>query len=175
MYSDIHPTTVFKFCPKCGSANFSTLGDRAKQCKNCSFTYYFNTSAAVAALIFDKKGRVLFARRAIQPHLGMLDLPGGFIEPMETAEEALSRELHEELGVEVSGMTYFCSFPNEYPYSGLSVFTLDLMFKVTVKSLEEMTPMDDISACEFYFPDEVNMDEVPSYSMKKIIEKLRSE
>lgn len=114
----------------------------------------------------------MLTRRAIEPHIGMLDLPGGFIEPMESAEEALSRELFEELGVKVSSMEYFCSFPNEYPFSGLSVYTLDLAFKVTVYSLDQIIPMDDISAFEFYKPAEVPFDEIPSSSIRKIIEKI---
>jgi len=152
------------------------MAPRAKKCEQCSFTYYFNASAAVAALIFDEKGRLLLTRRAIEPHLGMLDLPGGFIETMESAEEAVSRELNEELGVEVTDAKYFCSFPNEYPFSGLSVSTLDLAFTVTVNALEpgKMRPMDDISAFEFYYPEEIPLSEIPSSSIRKIIEKIRA-
>jgi len=173
MQADLNPVRVFRFCPKCGSGQFRTIGSRAKKCENCSFSYYFNASAAVAALIFDEKGRLLLTRRAIEPHLGMLDLPGGFIEPMESAEEAVSRELKEELGAEVLSMEYVCSFPNEYPFSGLSVFTLDLAFRVKIKSLDVMIPMDDISAFEFYFPDEIPLDEIPATSIRKIVERIK--
>ncbi|MGD9930112.1 MAG: NUDIX domain-containing protein [Mangrovibacterium sp.] len=173
MDSAIPPVQFFRYCPRCGSANFNQLGDRAKKCVQCGFTYYFNTSAAVAALIFDPQGRLMFARRAIQPHLGMLDLPGGFIEPMETAEEAICRELKEELGVTVQSLEYFGSFPNEYPYSGISVFTLDLTFRVTVVSLENMVPMDDVASIEFYYPHEVDLSEVPSNSIRLALQKLQ--
>jgi mutator protein MutT len=175
MYTDINPSVVFGFCPRCGSSQFRTMGSRAKKCENCYFTYYFNASAAVAALIFDEKGRLLLTRRAVEPHIGMLDLPGGFIEPMESAEEAVSRELKEELGVEVISMEYLCSFPNEYPFSGLSVSTLDMAFCVKVKSLNGMNPMDDISAFEFYFPDEVPLNEISATSVKNIIERIKQE
>jgi len=175
MYSDTHPVNVFRFCPRCGSDEFNRAGNRVKKCARCSFIYYFNTSAAAAALIFDKKDRLLLTRRAIEPYFGKLDLPGGFIEPMETGEEAISRELKEELDIEVQNITYFCSFPNEYPFSGLSVFTLDLAFNVRVDSPEKMKPMDDISAFEFYYPEEINFGEIPSYSIRKIIEKVITE
>lgn len=173
MYTDAPPSEVFGFCPRCGSSQFRTIGPRAKKCENCSFIYYFNASAAVAALIFDEKGRLLLTRRAIEPHIGMLDLPGGFIEPMESAEEAVARELKEELGVEVVSQEYLCSFPNEYPFSGLAVFTLDLAFMVKVNSLDRMKPMDDISAYEFHYPEEVPLNEIPASSIRKIIEKVR--
>ncbi len=172
MFSNSHPITVFKHCPQCGSSDFQTINERAKKCTACLFTYYFNAAAAVAAIIFNNEGKLLFTRRAIQPHKGMLDLPGGFVDHMETAEEALCRELNEELGVTVTELEYFCSFPNEYPYSGLSVFTLDLAFKVKISSLSNMKAMDDISGFEFYYPEEINLDELPSISMRKIIQKL---
>jgi mutator protein MutT len=171
MHTNISPTEVFGFCPKCGFSEFRTVGSRTKKCKNCSFTYYFNASAAVAALIFDDNGRLLLTRRAIEPHIGMLDLPGGFVEPMESAEEAVSRELKEELDVEVVSMEYLCSFPNEYPFSGLSVSTLDMAFKVKVKSLDNIKAMDDISAFEFYYPEEVPLNEISATSIRKIIER----
>lgn len=175
MYADTHPSEVFSFCPRCGSGRFPSIGIRAKKCERCSFTYYFNASAAVAALIFDADGRMMLTRRAIEPHIGMLDLPGGFIEPGESAEEALIRELYEELGVQVRSLTYFCSFPNEYPFSGLSVSTLDLAFIVIIDSLDQIRPMDDISAFEFYNRDEVPFDQIPSSSIRQIIKKMTEE
>ncbi len=175
MSQETHPVNVFNFCPRCGSQEFMTLGTRAKKCKHCSFIYYFNTSSAVAALIFDKKGRLMLTRRAIEPYFGKLDLPGGFIEPMETAEDAVHRELREELGIEISNPEYYCSFPNEYPFSGLSVFTLDFAFKVKVAPDAKMTPMDDISAFEFYYPEEIDLNEIPGYSIRKIVEKMISD
>jgi NAD+ diphosphatase len=171
MHTNISPTEVFRFCPRCGFSPFRTVGLRIKKCENCSFTYYFNAAAAVAALIFDDNRRLLLTRRAIEPHIGMLDLPGGFIEPMESAEEAVSRELKEELGVEVVSMEYLCSFPNEYPFSGLSVSTLDLAFKVKVKSLDNLRAMDDIAAFEFYHPEEVPLNEISATSIRKMIER----
>ncbi len=172
MYSNTQPVKVFNFCPRCGSDNFVETGDRSKKCGFCDFHYFFNTSAAVAAIIFNEKGELLLTRRAIEPHLGMLDLPGGFIEPMEVGEDALAREIKEELGVDVVKMDYYCSFPNEYPFSGFSVYTLDLMYRVELESLSNLKAMDDISGFEFYEPNQINMEEIPSYSIRKVIEKL---
>ena len=167
-----HPNELFSFCPRCGSSQFKQSDERSKKCVDCGFHVYFNTSAAVAALIFNSEGKVMFVRRAIEPHKGMLDLPGGFVEPLETAEHSLARELEEELGAQVVKMEYFCSYPNRYPFSGLDVFTLDLAFIVELESLNSLEPMDDISAIEFYYPDEVNLEELPAESMKNILKKL---
>ena len=169
-----HPNELHRYCPQCGSARFTQIGERSRKCDDCGFHVYFNTSAAVAALIFNEEGKLLFARRAIEPNRGMLDLPGGFVEPMETAEHSLERELEEELGAKVVKMEYFCSFPNTYPFSGMEVYTLDLAYFVELESLKGLKPMDDISAIEYYDPKEVNLEELPAESMKNILKKLNN-
>ncbi len=174
MYSNTRPIEVFNFCPRCGSKEFETTGERSKTCRSCDFQYYFNTSAAVAGLVFNEEGKLLFTRRAIEPHFGMLDLPGGFVEPMETAEHALVREIKEELGVGVKNLSYYCSFPNEYPFGGLSVFTLDLIFRVELETLKGLKAMDDISGFEFHDPRQLNFDELPAYSMQQVVKKIIS-
>jgi len=172
MYSNTHPVNVLKHCPRCGSSSFPATGSRSFKCTDCNFIYYVNSSAAVAVLLFNDRGELLLTRRAVEPHLGMLDLPGGFIDPMETGEEAALREIREELGIEIHSLKYFCSFPNEYVFSGYSVFTLDLAFLAKTDSLDKMTPMDDISGFEFHKPKDVDLMELPSISMKNILKEL---
>lgn len=172
MYSPTHPVNVLKHCPRCGSAYFPATGSRSFKCSDCSFNYYVNASGAVAVLLFNPEGELLLTRRAIEPHKGKLDLPGGFIDPMETAEQAAKREIQEELGIEIHSLNYFCSFPNEYIFSGFSVFTLDLAFLAKTDQLHQMKAMDDISSFEFYKPIDVDLEELPSISMKNIIKEL---
>ena len=172
MYSDTHPIHVLKFCPKCGCNDFRPTGSRSFLCPCCGFNYYINASAAVAGIIHNSLGEILFTRRAIEPHRGMLDLPGGFVDPMETAEAAIIREIREELGAEVSSLKYLCSFPNQYVFSGFTVFTLDLAFELKVNDLKHMKAMDDISAFEFHQPELVNLDELPSVSMRNILKEI---
>lgn len=172
MYSDTHPVNVIKFCPRCGSSRFTATGNRSFQCEDCSFNYYVNSSAAVSVLLFNERKELLLARRAVDPHKGKLDLPGGFIDPMETAEQAAVREIQEELGIPVHSLQYFCSYPNEYVFSGFSVFTLDLAFLAKTESLDKMVPMDDVSSVEFINPHQIDLQELPSISMKNIIKEL---
>jgi ADP-ribose pyrophosphatase len=172
MHSSTHPVNVLKFCPRCGSKHFEATSERSFKCADCKFIYWVNASAAVAVLLFNEKGELLFTRRAIEPHKGKLDLPGGFIDPMETAENAATREIKEELGIEIHSLKYFCSFPNEYIFSEYSVFTLDITFLAQTEQLNEMKAMDDISSFEFYKPHDVNLEELPSISMKNIIKEL---
>ena len=172
MYSNTHPVSVLKFCPHCGSNRFPATGSRSFECQDCSFNYYINSSAAVAVLLFNEMGELLLTRRAIEPHFGKLDLPGGFIDPMETGEQAAVREIQEELGIEIHSLQYFGSYPNEYVFSGFSVFTLDLVFMAKTESLHQMTAMDDVASFEFIKPQDIDLKELPSISMKNILKEL---
>lgn len=166
---DTHPLKVVKFCPKCGSSDFKPSGDRSMKCGNCGFHIYFNSSAAVAALITDNKGGLMLVKRGIEPDYGKLDLPGGFVDPGETAEHAVERELFEELGLKTKSLKYIGSATNEYIFSGFSVFTLDLAFQVTAESLDNLKPMDDILDYQFYTRESVDYDEIPAPSIKKFV------
>ena len=70
----------------------------------------------VAAAITDPRGRVLLARRAVGRDLaGLWEFPGGKVEPGETPEQALVRELREELGIEVRPGAPLIAVPQAYP------------------------------------------------------------
>ncbi len=167
-----HPVEVIRFCPRCGSELFPLVTDRSFKCSHCGFHYFINTSSAVAALILNPRGELLFTRRAINPHKGKLDLPGGFVDPGESAEQALARELNEELGIQIRSMKYVTSAPNEYIYSGFTVFTLDMAFRVIPVSLSGLNPQDDISGYEWIVPSQVDFDELPAKSMQIFVKKF---
>lgn len=164
-----HPLKVLKYCPKCGSPEFQKSDEKSLKCRNCGFHLFVNSSAAVASLVTNPGGKLMLVKRGIEPHYGKLDLPGGFVDPGETAEQAVIRELKEELGLKVKKLEYMESATNEYIYSGYSVFTLDLAFRVTPESVENLKPMDDILDYKFYAPDEIDFDEVPAPSIQYFI------
>lgn len=164
-----HPLNVIKYCPRCGSNDFPKAGERSFKCKACGFHFFINSVAAVACLVSDSDGRLMLATRGIEPHYGKLDLPGGFIDPLETAEHAVKRELKEELGLDVTEMEYLGSAPNEYVFSGFTVFTLDMGFKVKAKSLENLQAKDDILDFNFYSEEELNYDDIPAPSIKHFV------
>ena len=131
---------------------------------------YINSSAAVAALVTDKSGKLMLVTRGIEPDYGKLDLPGGFIDPGENAEDAVRRELFEELGMKIKSMKYINSAPNEYIFSGFSVFTLDLVFEVVPESLTGLKPMDDILDYKFYTREEIDYNDIPGSSIRKFVQ-----
>lgn len=167
-----HPKHIFKFCPRCGSSEFVTSGERSLLCNACGFHYYINSAAAVACLIFNSEGKLLLTRRAVEPDKGKFDLPGGFVDPHETAEDAVKRELKEELGVNVLSLRYLTSKANEYLFSGITVFTTDLAFRVEVDSLENLSAYDDISSIEWVWPAEVDPSEIPMPSIRYFVKEI---
>ena len=167
-----HPIHVFKYCPRCGSSEFRVTGSRSMCCGDCGFQFYVNSSAAVAVLIFNCEGKLLVTRRAVDPDKGKMDLPGGFVDPDETAEEAVRRELKEELGVKVKSLRYLTSSSNQYPFSGIVVFTLDLLFRAEIEDTENMSASDDISAFEWIDPGTVDAGEIPSHSIRYFIKEI---
>lgn len=167
-----HPIHIFKFCPRCGSVNFHVSGERSLICGDCELLYYINSAAAVACLIFNAEGKLLLTRRAVDPDKGKLDLPGGFIDPLETAEDAVRRELKEELGVEVKSLRYLTSRGNEYYFSGITVFTTDLAFRVEVDSLDNLSANDDISSVEWVWPSEVDGSKIPASSIRYFVKEI---
>lgn len=167
-----HPLKVLKFCPKCGSSALTSNPDLSFKCSNCSFHFYVNSAAAVAALVVNREGKLLLTTRAVEPDYGKLDLPGGFIDPGESAEEAVKRELWEELRMKVNSMEYIISAPNEYIFSGISVFTLDMAFRVFPESVSELKAQDDILNFRFYAENEIDFSQIPAPSINYFVQQF---
>ena len=127
----------FNFCPNCGGKNIQNVNMRKWKCDDCGFTLYNNVAAAVGLVIQKKNGKVLFEKRAKEPRKGFLCLPGGFVDPDESAEDAVVRECHEELDAEVHGSKFLCSFPNTYEYKNIEYKTCDIFFKTKLPAKYE--------------------------------------
>lgn len=140
-----HPLETFHFCPKCGSEDFEIHSPLSRHCNHCGFTYYQNPRASTAAFILNGKGELLIARRAKEPAKGTLDLPGGFVDNEETAEQGMVREIKEETGLEITteNIEYLFSVPNVYRYSGMDIHTLDLFFLCHVEGEPTVKAEDD--------------------------------
>ncbi|MDD4777099.1 MAG: NUDIX domain-containing protein [Fermentimonas sp.] len=167
-----HPLYQFIYCPKCGSAQFRENNDKSKKCNDCGFTYYYNSSAASVAVIKNSKGEILVARRAKDPAKGTYDLPGGFIDMYETAEEAVKREVNEETCLAVVSLSYLFSIPNIYVYSGFEVHTVDLFFECKVDDFSNLKAQDDVSELKFIALDDLNPEDFGLLSIRKGIEML---
>ncbi len=167
-----HPLRVMQYCPRCGSADFKPLGERSLKCADCGFHYFINSAAAVAALVVNNEGKIMLTTRGVEPAYGKLDLPGGFVDPMESVENALKRELKEELGLNIKSVEFFGSAPNEYIFSDFSVFTLDLAFVVIPETTENLHAMDDILDFHFFSEDEIDYNEIQAPSIKSFVQQF---
>lgn len=161
---------TFRFCPKCGSSQFDANTPKSKKCKQCGFEFYFNSSAAVAAFIRNAQGELLVCVRARHPQKGSLDLPGGFVDTAETAEDALRREIMEELHLKVKKLKYLFSVPNVYHYSDADVATLDMFYECQVDDFSPLCASDDVACVSFVPIAEVNADDFGLQSIKKAVE-----
>lgn len=167
-----HPKNEFKYCPFCGEkGSFKFDGFKKFECEKCKRAYYINAAAACSALITTPEG-ILFIRRKLEPKKDMLDLPGGFIELDETAEEAIARELDEELGfTEGDQLEIFETSPNDYAFGQMLYMTLDIFFKGHIEDTSGLVASDDALAIEYIKPEDVNLDEIAFESVRTIVEK----
>lgn len=148
----MHYLEKFKYCPVCGSQHFEINDARSKRCADCGFVYYMNASAAYVAVIENEAGELLVTRRQREPAKGTLDLPGGFADPGETAEEGVAREVIEETGLSVVSTEYLFSLPNLYTFSGMTIPTQDHFFRCRVDDISALHAADDAAECLWIKP-----------------------
>lgn len=170
------PFADFRHCPRCGSASLAGHGKQAIRCAACGFEFYFNCAATVGALLLHQ-GKLILGVRARAPQQGMLDVPGGFIEYDETAEDALAREIFEELNIEIANPVYLTSAPNDYIYRGIHYKTTDLYFVCDVDNLSTLKAGDDIASHVLTDPEAIDPQTLAFTSCKialrRLLERLR--
>ena len=112
-----------RFCGKCGRQTEDKKDERAKICTACSQVYYPRLSPAVIVAVV-KNDRLLMANSPRFPSK-FYSVLAGFVEPGETLEECVKREVHEEVGIEVKNIRYFGSQPWPFPDSLMIGFTAE--------------------------------------------------
>lgn len=164
---------IFRHCPVCGKEGFAINNVKSKRCEGCGFVLYFNAISATVAVIMNEKDEILVARRAKEPAKGTLDLPGGFADSMETAEEAVTREVLEESGLRVTETKYLFSLPNKYLYSGFEEHTLDMFFLCRVESGDCPVANDDVEELAWMSLDDIRPELFGLQSIRRGIELLK--
>jgi NAD+ diphosphatase len=112
-----------RFCGHCGSPMHLQAGERAFACPACGHTAYPRISPAMMVLV-KKENAILLARHARSPTARFTAL-AGFLEAGETIEEAVHREVAEEVGLRVTNLRYFGSQSWPFPHSLMVAFTAD--------------------------------------------------
>ena len=162
----------FRFCSRCGAASVRAESRLCHRCVECGFGHYLNPIAGVAALLTDAAGRLLLLRRAQEPGRGRLGLPGGFVDLGESAEEALRREIREEVGLEISELAYFLTFPNEYPYQGLVTPVLDLFYRGRLETFADARAVSEVQELVVLDPGEVDLAQMAFASNAEAVRRL---
>jgi ADP-ribose pyrophosphatase YjhB (NUDIX family) len=166
----MEPREHFTHCPRCTSPRSEDQRPLNRfKCEVCGFSFFFNSASAVAAMVLDSERRLLFIRRAHEPGKGLLAMPGGFVDAGESAEEALLREVREEVGLELRDVTYFASYANLYLYDGVTYRTLDLFFMCRTEDPASVRALDSVSGVEWLDPQGVSEKHIAFESMRSAI------
>jgi len=117
------------YCGVCGKVTIATKGGHQRNCtkKGCACLHFPRTDPAVIMLVKDGD-RVLLGRQKIWP-AGLYSTLAGFVEPGETIEHAVAREVYEEAGIIVKDITYQHSQPWPFPSSLMLGFTAEACTK----------------------------------------------
>ena len=165
----MQPADLFKFCPRCGQTRAEGKPLQPFACEACGFHYYFNPCLAVAAVLLGPDDRALFIRRAKDPAKGKLAVPGGFVDIGETAEQAMRREIKEEVNLEVGPLEFLCSALNEYLYQGVTYPVVDLAFACRAVTIEPVAALDGVESFCWLNPAEVDLAEIAFPSIREAL------
>jgi NAD+ diphosphatase len=112
-----------RYCGKCGGLTADKKDERAKICTSCGQVYYPRLSPAIIVAV--TKGDRLLLASSPRFRSKFYSVLAGFVEPGETLEECLKREVREEVGIEVKNIKYFGSQPWPFPDSLMIGFTAE--------------------------------------------------
>ncbi len=150
-----------RYCGVCGTATERIQGERGIKCPSCGFSAYPRISPAMMVLI--KKGeKVLLARNVTFPPNRYSAL-AGFLEIGESIEEAVHREVFEEVGLKVGNLKYVASQAWPFPHSLMIAFTAEYL------SGEIVTQPEEIADAKWFGPGDVLPDLPPRLSIAKVL------
>lgn len=137
-----------RFCPRCGARTRPEQGGHVRVCEAEGSQHFPRTDPAVIVLVVDEKERCLLGRSAAWPGRRFSTL-AGFVEPGETPEHAVVRELYEEVGVRVTSCRYAGAQPWPFPSS------LMLGYYATAAGEEPVPDGEEIAEARWFSRDEL--------------------
>ncbi len=167
----LFPCMERKFCYICGG-ELSDKKENSWSCKQCDQRYYENPRPCVEIILFDKQDQVLISKRGIEPRKGKYDIPGGFVDLNETLEEALAREIKEELDLEPGEYTqpkYCLSWHADYPWGKETAKTLMSVYTARLQSDNMPKAQDDVESVMFVSPNELDIIDFSHQEYKEIL------
>jgi len=147
----MHPKKAYKFCPKC-SGKLIPQKENLLKCENCDFCFYINPVICNAVILENKKREILLVKRKFPPKKGLWDLPGGFIQPDESLEQSIKREVKEELNIDVIMNRFIGVYPDHYLYQNINYPTLCITVSAKMGK-GQLVVKDDVSQFRFFGKD----------------------
>ncbi len=139
---------LHRFCSRCGERTVIAAAGHVRRCPACGAEHYPRTDPAVIMLVTDDQDRALLGRQVHWPE-GRFSTLAGFVEPGESIEHAVVREVHEEAGVAVGEVEYVASQPWPFPSS----LMLGFMAQATSPHIE--VDGDEIQEARWFSRDEL--------------------
>ena len=161
--------SMYHFCPHCASPQIQRT-HRQYLCTLCKFVWYIDPAPCNAVIIHNQKNEIVLVKRKYSPKRGEWDLPGGFIEPGETAEESVKREIKEEINAEIRTLQYFASAADTYQYKGIIKYTFGVIYTATITS-PILIANDDVSVAEWVPKEKVLERKIAFQSVKHALQK----
>jgi NAD+ diphosphatase len=125
-----------QYCGRCGSSTKYKLNERAKVCPQCGLLNFPRISPAIIVAVL-KDEQILLITHSRRLPSGLYSVIAGFVEPGETLEECVRREVKEEVGVELENIRYFGSQSWPFPNSLMVAFTANhASGKITIDETE---------------------------------------
>jgi len=137
--------------------------------QNCKICAFKNPKATVTAVISRGK-EILMAKRTEEPFKGHWDLIGGYMNERETPEEALRREIKEELGIGCKSIKFLDFFPGYASWRGIEYPVLSLAFLVDLDG-KKIKTNQEISELKWFSLD--SLPKVAFDSNVKIVDYVR--
>jgi NAD+ diphosphatase len=150
-----------RYCGVCGTATERIRGERGIKCPSCGFSAYPRISPAMMVLI-TRGEEILLARNVTFPPNRYSAL-AGFLEVGESIEEAVHREVFEEVGLTVHNLKYVASQAWPFPHSLMIAFTAEYL------SGEIVTQPEEIADAKWYGPEDQLPDLPPRLSIAKVL------
>ncbi len=151
-----------RFCGRCATPTEVSPGERARRCPACGLLAFPRLAPAVIVVV-ERDGKALLARNKSFP-IPMYSAIAGFVEPGETLESAVAREVHEEVGITIGDIAYVSSQPWPFPHS--------LMIGFTARWVDGDIAVDgtEIVDAQWYGPDDLPMIPPPLSIARRLID-----
>ena len=150
-----------RYCGHCANPMQLASGERAFKCPACGMVAYPRISPAMLVLI--KKGKEILLARHVNSPTGRFSALAGFLEAGESIEEAIHREVMEEVGLRVKDLQYFGSQSWPFPHSLMIAFTAEY-------AGGEITPeVSEIAEARWFGPHDVRPEAPPGVSISNLL------